>query len=278
MGTDAALVSALAYEFITHGWIDQAFLDKYCVGFDEKTLPKSAPKNSDYKSYILGHGADKTPKTPEWAASITGIPAATIKELAREMAQTKPLFVSQGWGPQRQANGEDASRAIAMIPILLGQIGLPGTNTGEHEGNTPFPAVYLPTGKNPVKAVIPVYMWTDAILRGHEMSRRTDGVRGVEQLKSDIKMIVNSGGNAMINQHGDCNWTDKVLRDTKKLEFLVVCDNMMTPSARYADILLPDTFGPETNDLACQGGSHGDVAAMIAIQQAVNPPEDVKPS
>ena len=278
VGTDAALVSALAYEFITHGWIDQAFLDKYCVGFDEKTLPKSAPKNSDYKSYILGHGADKTPKTPEWAASITGIPAATIKELAREMAQTKPLFVSQGWGPQRQANGEDASRAIAMIPILLGQIGLPGTNTGEHEGNTPFPAVYLPTGKNPVKAVIPVYMWTDAILRGHEMSRRTDGVRGVEQLKSDIKMIVNSGGNAMINQHGDCNWTDKVLRDTKKLEFLVVCDNMMTPSARYADILLPDTFGPETNDLACQGGSHGDVAAMIAIQQAVNPPEDVKPS
>lgn len=230
-GTDAALISALAYEFITNGWIDQAFLDRYCVGFDEKTLPKSAPAKSDYKSYILGAGPDGTAKTPEWAAPITGIPVDVIRSLAREMAMTKPLFVSQGWGPQRQANGEATCRAIAMVPILLGQVGLPGTNTGAHEGNTSFPAVYLPIGKNPVKATIPVYMWTD-----------------------------------------------KVLRDTSKCEFILVCDNMMTPSARYADILLPDTLGPETNDAACQGGSHGDVACMLAIQEAVKPMYDQKSS
>lgn len=277
-GTDAALVSALAYEWITKGQVDQAFLDRYCVGYDEKTLPASAPKNADYKSYILGHGEDKTPKTPEWASPITGIPVDVIRRLAMQMAKTKPLFVSQGWGPQRTANGEQNARAIAMVPILLGQIGLPGTNSGEHEGNTPFPAVYLPTGKNPVKATIPVYMWTDAILRGHEMGRRTDGVKGGEQLKSDIKMIINSGGNTMINQHGDCNWTHKVLQDTKKLEFLVVCDNMMTPSARYADILLPDTLGPETDDITATGGSHGDVAGLLAIQKAIEPQFEQKPS
>lgn len=139
------------------------------------------------------------------------------------------------------------------MPILLGQVGLPGTNTGAHEGNTSFPAVYLPIGKNPVKATIPVYMWTDAILRGPEMTRRNSALHGAEKLRTGIKMIVNSGGNTMINQHGDCNWTDKVLRDTSKCEFILVCDNMMTPSARYADILLPDTLGPETNDAACQG-------------------------
>lgn len=277
-GTDAALVSALAYEFITNKWIDQDFLDHYCVGFDEKTLPASAPKHSDYRSYILGQGADGIVKTPEWASDITGIPVDVIRELAREMATTKPLFVSQGWGPQRQANGEETCRAIAMVPILLGQVGLPGTNTGAHEGNTPFPAVYLPVGKNPVKATIPCYLWTDAILRGHEMTRQTDGVKGAEKLTQDIRMIVNSGGNTMINQHGDCNWTDKVLQDETKLEFLVVCDNMMTPSCRYADILLPDTLGPETNDAACQGGSHGDVAEMLAIQKAVEPRFEEKPS
>ncbi len=277
-GTDAALVGALAYEFITNNWVDQKFLDTYCVGYDEKTLPASAPKGSDYKSYILGRGTDKTPKTPEWAAKITGIPVDVIKNLAKEMASTKPLFVSQGWGPQRQANGEETCRAIAMVPILLGQVGLPGTSTGAHEGNTPFPAVYLPVGKNPVKATIPVYLWTDAILRGKEMTRQTDALRGVEKLSADIKMIVNSGGNTMINQHGDCNWTDKVLRDTKKCEFILVCDNMMTPSCRYADILLPDILGPETDDAACQGGSHGDVACMLAIQKAVEPQWEQKPS
>lgn len=277
-GTDAALVGALAYEFITHNWVDQKFLDTYCVGYDEKTLPASAPKGSDYKSYILGKGADKTPKTPQWAAKITGIPADVIQALAKEMASTKPLFVSQGWGPQRQANGEETCRAIAMVPILLGQVGLPGTSTGAHEGNTPFPAVYLPVGKNPVKATIPVYLWTDAILRGKEMTRQTDALKGVEKLSADIKMIINSGGNTMINQHGDCNWTDKVLQDTKKCEFIVVCDNMMTPSCRYADILLPDILGPETDDAACQGGSHGDVACMIAIQKAVEPQWEQKTS
>ena len=194
------------------------------------------------------------------------------------MAKTKPLFVSQGWGPQRQANGEETARAVAMVPILLGQVGLPGTPTGAHEGNTSFPAVYLPVGKNPVKATIPVYLWTDAILRGKEMTRRTDALKGAEKLTQNIKMIVNSGGNTMINQHGDCNWTDKVLQDETKLEFVVVCDNMMTPSCRYADILLPDTLGPETNAAACQGGSHGDVAEMLAIQKAVEPRFEEKPS
>lgn len=223
-GTDAALVGALAYEFIRNGWIDQKFLDTYCVGFDAKTLPASAPKGSDYRSYILGEGPDRTPKTPEWASRITGIPVETIKALAKELGTTKPVFVSQGWGPQRQANGEETARAIAMVPILLGQVGLPGTNSGEHEGNTPFPAVYLPVFKNPVKASIPVFMWTDAILRGTEMSRTTDGVKGVEKLSTNIKMIVNSGGNTLINQHGDSNWTHKILQDESKVEFIIVCE------------------------------------------------------
>ncbi len=277
-GTDAALVGALAYQWINNNQVDQEFLDKYCIGFDEKTLPESAPPNSDYKSYILGKGEDKTPKTPEWASKITGIPVDVIKNLAEEMATTKPCFISQGWGPQRQANGEETSRSICMAPILLGQIGLPGTNTGGHEGNSPCPAVYLPTGKNPVKATIPMYLWTDAIYRGKEMTRRTDALKGVEQLSQSFKMIINSGGNAMINQHGDANWTDKILRDESMLEFLVCCDNMMTPSCRYADILLPDTLGPETVDLATIGGNHGDVACMLAMQKGVDPQFDQKPS
>lgn len=53
-GTDAALVSGLAWVMITENLVDQPFLDKYCVGYDEKTLPAGAPANGHYKAYILG--------------------------------------------------------------------------------------------------------------------------------------------------------------------------------------------------------------------------------
>lgn len=53
-GTDAAFVEGMAYVMIKENLVDQTFLDKYCVGYDEKTLPKGAPAKSDYKSYILG--------------------------------------------------------------------------------------------------------------------------------------------------------------------------------------------------------------------------------
>ena len=107
-----------------------------------------------------------------------------------------------------------------MVPILLGQIGLPGTNSGDTKQYA-VPGRLSAVFKNPVKASIPVFMWTDAILRGTEMSRTTDGVKGVEKLSTNIKMIVNSGGNTLINQHGDSNWTDAILRDESKCEFIV---------------------------------------------------------
>lgn len=277
-GTDAALVEGIAYELITHNWVDQAFLDKYCVGYDEKTLPQDAPKNGDYKSHILGRGPDRIAKTPEWASRITGIPADTIRTLAKDIGTIRPCFITQGWGPQRQANGEETSRAIAMLAVLTGQVGLPGTNTGNQEGNVKMPAVYLPIGKNPVKATIPVFLWTDAIVRGREMDALHDGLRGVDKLGHDIKMIVNSGGNTLINQHGDCNWTDKILRDTSKVEFIVVCDNMMTPSARYADILLPDTLGPEADDLTASAGSNGIIASLLPMHKCVEPQWEQRPT
>lgn len=55
-GTDAALVAGIARVLINENLVDQPFLDKYCVGYDEKTLPADAPANGHYKAYILGGG------------------------------------------------------------------------------------------------------------------------------------------------------------------------------------------------------------------------------
>jgi anaerobic dimethyl sulfoxide reductase subunit A len=58
-------------------------------GFDEATLPASAPPGASYRSYLLGL-ADGVKKTPEWAAEITGIPAATIRRLALDYDPRSP--------------------------------------------------------------------------------------------------------------------------------------------------------------------------------------------
>ncbi|MDO8568151.1 MAG: molybdopterin-dependent oxidoreductase, partial [Dehalococcoidales bacterium] len=64
-GTDAAMLIAMAYTMIKENIQNQAFLDKYTVGFDK------------FKAYVMGD-EDGTPKTPQWAEKITGVPAATI--------------------------------------------------------------------------------------------------------------------------------------------------------------------------------------------------------
>ena len=273
-GTDAAFVEGLAYVMIKENLVDQAFLDKFCVGYDEKTLPAGAPARGDYKSYILGYGEDKTPKTPEYASRITGIPVETIERLAREMATTNPVFFAQGYGPQRQANGEETVRAIAMLPILTGQIGLPGTNHGGREGDIGLGDVGLPAGANPVKTSISFFTWTDAIDHGEKMTAIADGVRGKDKLDVGIKFLWTQCSNVNMNQHSDHNGTAKILSDEKKCEFILVIDNQMTSTARWADIVLPDVMQQELNDIAADGYATGSNNFMVALQKCVEPQWD----
>lgn len=258
-GTDGALAAGLAYVMITEGLVDQGFLDTYCVGYDESTLPASAPRNGSYKSYILGAGPDTLPKTPEWASAVTGVPVDTIVKLAREMALAKPCAIYQGKGPQRQANGEQSARAIAMLSILTGNVGISGGNTGSDFETYRFFEGDVPAPDNPVEVAIPVFLWTDAVLKGKGMTAADDGVVGADHLNVGIKFLWNYAGNAIINQHSNINRTHEILQDETKCEFIVVIDTFMTASAKYADILLPDLMPMEqpsiiSNDWASDAG------------------------
>lgn len=248
-GTDAALVAGIAWVLINEDLVDQPFLDKYCVGYDEKTLPAGAPANGHYKAYILGEGDDGIAKTPQWASRITGIPTERIIKLAREIGMSKPAYICQGWGPQRQANGELTARAIAMLPILTGNVGINGGNSGARESTYTITIERLPVLENPVKTAISCFTWTDAIARGPEMTASRDGVRGKEKLDVPIKFLWNYAGNTLINQHSDINKTHEILQDESKCETIVVIDNFMTSSAKYADLLLPDLMTVEQEDI-----------------------------
>ena len=170
-------------------------------------------------------------------------------EQAREIAMTKPCCIVQGWGIQRQSNGELGVRAVAMLAILTGNVGIHGGNSGAREDTYKITNVKFPTLKNPVKTKISVFMWTDAIERGPEMTALRDGVKGKDKLDVPIKFIWNYAGNTITNQHSNINKTHRILQDENKCEMIVVVENFMTDSAKYADILLPDLMITEQADL-----------------------------
>lgn len=241
-GTDAALVAGIAWVLINEDLVDQPFLDKYCVGYDEKTLPAGAPANGHYKAYILGEGDDGIAKTPQWASRITGIPTERIIKLAREIGMSKPAYICQGWGPQRQANGELTARAIAMLPILTGNVGINGGNSGARESTYTITIERLPVLENPVKTAISCFTWTDAIARGPEMTASRDGVRGKEKLDVPIKFLWNYAGNTIINQHSDINKTHEILQDALFAQLLAW--HLLPWSGRFLSVFVDHAAHP----------------------------------
>ena len=235
--TDSALADAMAYIIWETGLVDWDFLNKCCIGFDKEHMPEGIPANECYLSYLTGE-TDGVPKTPEWAEPITGIAAETIRSLALEYATAKPAALIQGYGAQRHACGEQSARGAILLACMTGSVGIEGGWAAGSAGCSIHAMPELPVPANPYGRKIPAYLWTEAVLRGHEMTA-LDGVQGGEQLDSDIKMILNLGGNCLVNQHGDINRTAALLADESKVEFIVCSDLFMTSSARFADILLP---------------------------------------
>lgn len=246
--TDAALLVSMAYVIISENLHDQPFLDKYCIGFDESHMPPGAPPGLSFRSYVMGL-ADGVAKTPEWAQPITGIDAHVIRGLAREYATLKPAQLIQGLGPQRHAYGEESVRCGIVLACMTGNFGVLGGGWGGGEGsrNLGLRIGHLPAGENKVKAVIPSFLWTDAVVRGTEMTGE-DGVKH-GPLTSNIKFIFNLAGNTLVNQHADINRTAAILRDESKVECIVVSDHFLTPSARFADLLLPADNSLERCDI-----------------------------
>ena len=94
------------------------------------------------------------------------------------------------------------------------------------------------------------------------------GCSGPHELDNDIKLIYAVATNALVNQHANINRTAKILRDESLVEFIAVQDNFLTPTGRFADILLPactqfETWGVE------DGWKYGD--EVILMPQLVEP-------
>lgn len=252
--TDAAALIAMAYVIVEQGLQDQAYCDRFVQGIDEATLPEGAPAGSSYKAYLFGE-QDGVVKTPEWAEAITGVPAETLRRLAVEFATAKPAAIQGGYGPGRTAYGEQFHRAAQALAAITGNIGIVGGNSGTSNGATGFCGIKsIPAGANPVEAKVATGQFADFLAEG------TAG-----GYPADIKLIYAVGGD-IFNQ---CPNATKIAKSLEAVEFIVGQDNFLTPTTRYADIVLPATTFWERNDIHVPWAGAGHYA--IYMKQAIQP-------
>jgi len=254
--TDAAALIAMAYVIVREGLHDQPFLDRHVLGFDDAHLPPGVAAGASYRAYLEGL-ADGVRKTPEWAAEITGIPADTIRRLAVEYATSKPAALQCGYAPGRTIAGEQFHRAAYALAAVTGNIGIPGGNTGVSNGATGRLKVKsLPAGTNPAGARVASSLLADLLERG-----RAGGY------PADVKLIYSAAGD-LFNQLPNVR---KITAAAERLEFMVVHDHFVTPTARYADIVLPATMFWERNDVHVPWAGAGHY--VIFMKKAVEPPD-----
>ncbi|MBT8069268.1 MAG: molybdopterin-dependent oxidoreductase, partial [Gammaproteobacteria bacterium] len=272
-GTDVALMSAMAWVMITEDLYDKDFVDKYCMGFDRSQMPEGYRNEESYKDYILG-ARDGQPKTPEWAEKITAVPRKDIVRIAREYATAESAVLYQGYGMQRRAYGEQVVRGGCVLAAITGNVGNAGgwaSGIALQAGGGPYWNVF-PVLENPVRAQIPSFLWSEAVVRGPELTDK-EGLVGIDRLPHGIKMIWAVASNAIVNQHANINRTIDIIKDTSKLEFFAVQDNFMTVTAKFADLVLPACTQFETWGLE-DGWKYGE--EVILQPQILEPPWETK--
>ncbi|MCC7375003.1 MAG: molybdopterin-dependent oxidoreductase [Verrucomicrobiales bacterium] len=211
--TDLALVLGLLHYIIDRGLFDRRFVKTWVTGFDELAAHL---KQNQY--------------TPEWAASVTGIPANTIRRLAEGYARAKPAAIFCNAGISHQLSAFDTYRAIAFLAAITGNIGVPGGgcnfmhNTWPGGLNLP-PVAGADLPRKDVALPVGPDWFAESILNARPYR---------------LRAIVTEG-NPLLG----CANTSKVQDAFRQLEFYVFTGLFMEEAAFYADVILPVCSGLE---------------------------------
>lgn len=215
-GTDAALALAMMQVICGEGLHDADFVARHTAGFE-----------------ALAEHVQRF--TPQWAAEITGLAADTIIALARRYAGTKPaMIVLGGSSMHKGGNGWQAGRAIACLPGLTGNVGIPGGGFGPRHGGAAhgrgLASIAEPGRRKPGTAM------------PNQMSAVIAALRG-GRLQNMLLL-----GTNMLSSFADAGAVAEGLARTR---LVVSYDLFLTETARrFADVVLPATAWLE--ELGCK--------------------------
>ena len=245
-GTDGALALAMVHVIINEGLYDESFVSRWVSGFDQ------------LKGHLVYF-------TPERVSEITWIPADLIRKAARMYAKTKPASLLWGNALEHNINSVQVNRALVTLMAITGNLDTPGGNVdcGRPPVRSPGEFMLAHTGKrlrdNMIGAHHPL-----AKMRGF-----VPGSAAIHTLLTDdpypVKMMLAHTTNPMASYAN----SQRVFAALSKLDFLVVTDLFMTPTAALADVVLPAAFNYEFNDLGHYGLPWGSVHARPKL---IDPP------
>lgn len=239
-GTDAALACAVMHVLFRDGHADRDYLETY----------------TDCPAELEAHL--KT-KTPEWAASITGLDVSRIEELAQLIGSVKKTYFRLGYGFTRSRNGAVGMHAASSIAAVTGCWKEEGGGAFHNNG-----AIYQ-LNKEMIEAGSlkdPAVRALDQSLVGRILTGDEAALLGGPPVKA---MLIQNTNPVSVAPEQDLIKQGFAREDL----FTVVHEHFLTETAQMADIVLPATQFLEHDDLY-KGGGH---QYLMLGPKAVEPPE-----
>ena len=231
-GTDRAVILAMCNVIMNEALYKgegEAFLT-----FVKVSAGRSAT-TEDKVAALKAHLADFT---PEWAEAISGVPAARIRAIAREVATIKPACIISYRGAVAHHHGADTERAVMMLASITGNIDNPGGRCKPVGAKWKYPKGPKDKPKArklkiidglPGAAKFPTHHVSHQVLKMIK-----DGSAG----RPDIYMWYCY---TPVYANGEVQENIDILKDEALIPFTVCSNPFYDESAALADLILPDT-------------------------------------
>jgi formate dehydrogenase major subunit len=257
--TDVALLNAMMHVIIEENLVDETFIADRTLGYAE--LAKN----------VQGY-------SPELMAPICGIPAETIREVARLYATSSGSMILWGMGISQHIHGTDNARCLIALALMTGQIGRPGTGLHPLRGQN---NVQGASDAGLIPMMYPDYQRVDnpkarerfAKAWGVPIEQLDDkpGLTVVEVIKNilagNVKGMYVMGENPAMSDPD----ADHAREALAKLDMLVVQDIFLTETAYLADVILP------ASSFAEKSGTFTNTDRFVQLgRQALNPPGNAR--
>jgi len=217
-GTDGALALSMLEVIISEELYDEDFAENWCHGFEEL---------STYVQHFR----------PEVAEGITRVPAETIRDLARRLANAKGASLLMYTGLEYSNSGAQTARAVHTLFALAGQLDVPG-GIGLSMLGSRFPINRSCNQPNPdldlavARREFPIY--SDYRGESHAIGLVDSVLRGEPY---PIRALLVHGSSLLTSWPQTPIWRETLSR----LDFVACIDRQLTADSAYADIVLPAT-------------------------------------